>query len=308
MKKALYILSFFLTLNLFGQKLTKRVGKIQVKLIIQHIKRDYGGVMHKHKLNKRKRPYSKVYFDSSGLLLKTIQFGKYQDINLKLLDNIHIYQYHNNRVKKKVDIWETDNFKKLSHTYYKLFDYDSIGVNMVSKKTYSVASDSLSAENNYWYNKNNEFQGEKFDSTYYYKRAYNKKGKLINLQQIYESKVRWEWNYTYSNNQRIGILQKYYDDGIDNSKKESLTYNVKKLLIEREEVSFPFSLYNIKTKIFYDQNGVISKIEEYEQFERYKEDYKLISVTTIKIKTKTTINGLIAKNINDQIYNIEEKF
>ncbi|MFT4683621.1 MAG: hypothetical protein ACI863_000213 [Flavobacteriales bacterium] len=64
-------------------------------------------------------------------------------------------------------------------------------------------------------------------------------------------------NYSYSDNQRVGIFQTYYNDGKDYSKKEIRTYDKKGRLIEIEELQITRDGLEDKIKIYYDKEGVI---------------------------------------------------
>ena len=300
MKQTVLLISFFLSLNLFGQKPTEKVGEIEVKLIGHNFKRNSDYELTKRQTNRKNRPYLKMYFNTDGYLLKSIGFGKHHNTDLRLVDRVNIYKYDKNGLKSKIDIWETDYDKNLSFRFYKRYDLDSTKSNIISEKMYDVQSDMIYTQTDYWYNKKNEFQGIIFDSAYYYKRKYNEKKQLINLQQIYNGKLRWEWNYSYSDNKRIGIFQTFYNDGKDYSKKEIRTYDELCRLIEIEELQITKDGMEEKTKFYYSKNGIVEKIEEYECYNR-ENGYKLISFREIKVKSKIIVDSLIAKKINEQI-------
>jgi len=292
-----------LTLNLFGQNPTEKIGEIEVQLIGHYYKRNSDYELTKKKTNRRNRPYLKMYFDSTGKLLKTVNFGKHHNTDLRVLDKIEIYQYDNNGIKSRINIWETDYEKNLSHKYYKVFDLDSTKSKIISEKMYKLESDSIFTQTDYWYNDKGQYQGIIFDSTYYYKREYNPKDKLIKLQQIFDGKLRWKWNYTYSDNQRIGVFQTFYNDGKDYSKKEIQIYNNQNFVIEIEEVQLSKDGLDEKRKIYYDRNGIIYKVENYQSSNK-DEGYELVSYFEVKVKSKIKIDSKIAERINEQI-NIE---
>ena len=123
------------------------------------------------------------------------------------------------------------------------------------------------------------------------------------LKQIYESELRWDWNYNYSDKDRIGIFQTYYKDGRDYSKKEIQKYNQQGSILETEEVHVSKSGLDKKTKIYYYENGLIKKIEHYQSYS-LQDGYEMISYSDIKIISKIKIDLKIAKRINEQI-NIE---
>jgi hypothetical protein len=289
-----------LTLNLFGQKPTEKVGEIEVELIGHNFKRNSDYELTKKKTSRKNRPYLRIYFDSNGSLLKSIGFGKHHNTDLRLIDRINIYKYDKNGLKSKIDIWETDYDKNLLYRFYKKFDLDSTKSKILSEKMYEIESDTIYTQTDYWYNEKGEYQGIIFDSTYYYKRKYNEKKQLVNHQQIYDGKLRWEWNYSYSDNKRIGIFQTYYKDGKDYSKKEIRTYDNLGRLTEIEELQLTKDGMEEKTKISYDKNGVINRIEQYETYNR-EDGYEFVSYQEIKVKSKIVIDSLIAEKINEQI-------
>lgn len=300
MKQTFLLISIFLSLNLFGQKPTEKVGEIEVKLIGHNFKRNSDYELTKKKTNRKNRPYLRMYFNSNGTLLKSIGFGKHHNTDLRLIDRINIYKYDRNGLKSKIDIWETDYDKNLSFTYYKIFDLDSTQTNILSEKMYEVESDTIYTQTDYWYNEKSEYQGIIFDSTYYYKRKYNEKKQLINLQQIYDGKLRWEWNYSYSDSKRIGIFQTFYNDGKDYSKKEIKTYDKLGRLIEIEELQITKNGMEENTKIYYGKNGVIDRIEEYDSYNR-EDGYEFVSYQEVKVKSKVIVDSQIAERINEQI-------
>lgn len=300
MKHSIFILTILFTLNLFGQKPTEKVGEIEVELVGHNFKRNSDYELTKKKTNRKNRPYLKMYFDSNGILLKSISFGKHHNTDLRLLNQINIYTYDSNGLKTKADIWETDYDKNLSYQFYKKYDLDSTKSKIISEKMYEIKSDTIYTQTDYWYNKNGEYQGVFFDSTYYYKREYDENGNLLKLQQIYNGKLNWETNYSYSGNQRIGVFQTYYNDGKDYSTKEIRTYDNLGRLIEIEELQLTNDGLEEKTKFYYSKNGIVEKIEEYESYNR-EDGYELISYLEIKVKSKVIIDSLIAEKINEQI-------
>jgi hypothetical protein len=300
MKQTLFLISFFLTLNLFGQKPAEKVGEIEVELIGHNFKRNSDYELTKKKTNRKNRPFLKMYFDSNGTLIKSINFGKHHNTDLRLLNQINIYNYNSNGLKSKIDIWETDYDKNLSHKYYKKFDLDSTKTKIVSQKMYEVESDTIFTQKDYWFNEKGQYQGEFFDSNYYYRREYNNKNKLIKLQQIYNGELNWETNYSYSDNQRVGIFQTYYNDGKDYSKEEIRTYDKKGRLIEIEELQITRDGLENKIKIYYDKDGVIEKIEEYDSYNR-EDGYELVSYRKVIVKSQAKVDSIISEKINEQI-------
>ena len=301
MKQIIVFISILLTLNLFGQEPSEKVGEIEVQIIGHRYKRNSDYKLTKKKTNRKNRPFSFLYFDNSGTLLKTIGYGKHHNMDFRLLDNIHIYNYDSNGVKSRVEIWETDYQKNLTNKYYKTFELDSTKSKILSETMYHFETDSIFIRTEFWYNNKGQYQGIIFDSTYYYKREFNSENLLVNLQQIYDGKLRWEWKYIYTTNQREGIFQTYYNDGKDCSNKEIQTYNNEGFLIESEEVQVSNEGLNEKTKIYYNKNGLINKIEYFQSYNE-NDEYYLISYNDVNVKTKLKIDEQLAKSINKQIF------
>jgi hypothetical protein len=286
-------------LNLFGQNLTEKIGEIEVKLISHSFKRNSDYELTKRKTNKRNRPFAKMYFDSNGILLKSINYGKHHNTDLRLLNEISIFKFDKNGNKIKEDIWVTDYEKNLSHKYYRIFKFNDTQ-KLTSEKLYDKATDTLFTKTDYWYNIKGEYQGVKFDSTYYYKSEYNKNKNLISYSQIYDEKLRWDWKYNYVDNLRIGIFQTYYNDVKDYAKKEIRTYDKKGRLIEIKELQITRDGLEKQTKIKYDKNGIIDRVEEYKSYSQ-EDGFELVSYLDIKVKSKIMIDTLIAEKINEQI-------
>ncbi|TXE15544.1 hypothetical protein ES731_15275 [Psychroflexus gondwanensis] len=299
MKKTFSILTIFFALNLFGQNLTDKVGEIEVELISHSFKRNSDDELTKRKTNNRNRPSVKMYFQSNSNLLKSINYGKHHNTDLRRLNEISIFKFDENGNKIREDIWGTDYQKNLSHKYYRVFNFND-NKKLISEKLYDKTTDTLFTKTDYWYNIKGEYQGVRFDSTYYYQRKYNQDKKLISLSQIYDGKLRWDWKYNYVDNIRIGIFQTYYNDGKDYSKKEIKTYDKKGRLIEIKELQITNDGLEERTNINYDRHGIIKRIEEYESYNR-EDGFELVSYLDIKVKSKVMIDTLIAERINEQI-------
>lgn len=298
MKKTLFILFLIISSFSFGQSLSKKVGEIEVQLIRHYFKRNSDYELTKRKSNRRNRPFAKMYFDSSGVLLKKIGFGKHHNTDLRLTDKIDVYHYSNNRLTESIT-YESD-YEKNVYPYWKSkFIYNDKG-QLIDDSRYYYKTDSLTHKTTFKYDSNSNKIKSIFNQTYYYQREFNSINKITSLKQIYDNKLRWDWIYTYYDNKRIGIFQTYYNNGKDYSKKEILTFNTKGLLIESEEKHITKSGLDQKTKLFYNDNGIVIKIEQYESH-GFEEGYELVSYIKIKTKSKVKIDFRIAKNINEQI-------
>ena len=296
MKKTIFI--FFLTIASFsfGQDLTEKVGEIEVQLIYHYFKTDSYNKPTKKRTNRKNRPHTKMYFDSKGILLKKIGFGKHHNTDLRLTDYIEVYKYDNKKLAQSIK-YESD-YQKHIYPYWRTeFIYNKKG-QLIDDSMFYYQTDSLFHKTTYEYDLNSNKIKSLFNPTYYYQRDFDSINRITSLKQIYDSKLRWEWNYKYFDNQRIGIFQTHYNDGKDYSKKEIQTFNENGLLIETEEKYVTRSGSEEKVKIFYDKNGIISKIEQYET---YGSEYVFVSYTDIKIKSKLKLNSNIVEKINEQI-------
>jgi len=296
MKQTLFIISIFLTLNLFGQNLTEKIGEIEVQLINHYFKTDLYNKPTKKKTNRKNRPKTKMYFDSNGVLLKKIGFGKHHNTDLRLTDYIKVYEYDNNKLTQSIE-YESDYQKNIYPYWKSKFIYNKKG-QLINDSMFYYKTDSLFHQTTYEYDLNSNKTKSIFNPTYYYQREFDSINRITSLKQIYDSKIRWEWNFIYLDNQRIGIFQTHYNDGKDYSKKEIQTFNEKGLLIETEEKHISKSGLDKKVKISYDKDGIISKIEKYET---YGNEYVYVSFTEIKIKSKLEFNSKIVGKINEQI-------
>nr|WP_315245825.1 hypothetical protein [uncultured Flavobacterium sp.] len=298
MKQTLFIILFLFSLNIFGQKLTEKIGEIEVQLIGHRFKQNSDGELTNKKTNKKNRPFSKMYFDSTGILLKSVSFGKHHNTDLRLTNKINVFEYTNSKLSKSVE-YESD-YENIVYPYYKSKYIYNKKDELIDESTYYYKTDSLFFRTTYEYDLNSNKVKSIFNPTYYYYREFDSINRVIVLKQIYDSKLRWDWNYKYSNNQRIGIFQTYYNDGKDYSKKEIQTYNIQGLLIETEEIYVSISGVNEKTKIYYYNNGLIKRIERFQSYSTQNE-YEMISYSEVKIKSKIKVDSEIAERINKQI-------
>jgi hypothetical protein len=301
MKQSIFILTILITLNLFGQKIDEKTGKIEVQIISHNFKQNSEGELTKRLTNRKNRPYLKMYFDSTGIFLKSVSFGKHHNTDLRLTDKINIYEYLNDKLIKSVE-YESDYDKNVYPNWKSKYLYNQKG-ELINESTYYFENDSLFFKTTFEYDLNSNKVKSIFNPTYYYQSEFDSLNRIKSLKQIYESELRWDWNYNYSDNDRIGVFRTYYNDGKDYSKKEIQKYNQQGSVIETEEVHVSKRGIDKKTKIYYYENGLIKKIEHYQSYS-LQDGYEMISYSNIKIKSKIKINLKIVKRINEQI-NIE---
>lgn len=297
MRYSFFIIFILVSSNLSGQNLTDKVGQIEVQLILHHFIRNSDYELTKKISNRKNRPSRKLYFDSSGILLKTIGFGKQHNTDLRLMNGIEVYKYNDNKLIESI-IYESDYQKNIYPYWKSKYLYNENG-RLVDESKYYYENDSLFFKTTYEYDEKSNKVKTIFNPTYYYQREFDTINRIKSLQQIYDSKLRWEWKYTYSENKRLGVFQTYYNDGKDYSTKDVQTYNEKGFLIEKEEMYISKNGFDKKAKVFYDENGIIKRIE---YFEANKDmEYSLISYSEVIIKSKVKISPEIALKINEQI-------
>jgi len=293
----LLIIIFLFSENNFAQKIPRETGEIKIALISRIIKSNKHKEKTNRKYNKKNRPHSVFYFNKEGNLLESINYGKHHFADLKLIDKVRIYKYDSKGNLTNVNEWVTDFQKNIKFKYYEIFNYDNNN-NLVQTKKYYADSDSIFLETNYWFDKEGNFQGIKFDNSYYYQRTYDGLKRLTTLEQIYNNRKRWEWKYKYIENQRIGNFQTYYEKGKNSSSKEIRIYREDGKLIEKQTSSAGIKG---KIKIYYYKNGLIKKIDEYMAYSTDK-NYTLIRYTKIKSKGTKNISKESIRKINKEIF------
>ncbi|WP_299115951.1 hypothetical protein [uncultured Winogradskyella sp.] len=298
MNKTLFIIFAIISSISFGQNLSEKVGVIEIQLIGQNYKRNSDDELTKRKTNRRKRPYAKLYFNSSGILLKKITFGKHHNTDLRLTDKIKVYEYNNGKLTESIQ-YESD-YQKSIYPYWKIkFTYNSKD-QIIDESRYHILTDSLYNKTTFEYDLNSNQTKSILNPTYYYQREYDSLNRVIYLKQVYDNKLRWDWKYEYKNNRRIGIFQTYYDDGDNSSKLEIKTYNKNGQLIECEEKYTSKLEIGNKTKLVYDKNGLLEKVEYFETYD-YEKDYEMIGFKIFKVKTKLNLDLKLSESINEQI-------
>ncbi len=297
MKKTFFLISILIAVNLYGQELTKKVGSIEIELIGHQYLRNDDFELTKKKTNKKNRPFEKIYMDSNGIVLKKVTFGKHHNTDLRLTDKIKIYQYKNRQLTEIV-LYESDYVKNVYPFSKTKLKYGNTGI-LIDSTTYSI-TDNSSHKIKFEYDENSKKNKTILYPDYYYERNFDSINRLKSFKQIFENKLRWEWIYAYSDNQRIGTFRTHYNDGEDYTKLEIVSYNEKGNRTEIEEKQVSRDGLKEKTKFFYNQNGILQKIEKHQSYSN-AEEYGLQSFTDIKIKTKLNLDDGLIKRINKAI-------
>lgn len=280
-KKMLLLVFVLFEGVLSGQKLTDKVGVIEAQLFT----------------NRKDRPHTRMYFDSTGLLLKKLRFGKHHNMDLKLLDKIEIFRYSGRKLTQ-LEQYESDYDKNIYLYWKTICTYDENG-RQIDETIYDGRTDSMLGKTVYTYDQNIIRGTSVFGFTTSFKKESDSLSRRISFQQIYENKIRWEWRYTYTDTTRVGTFQTYYTDGKNYSKKEIRLYKGGQLM---QHAEFPVSEEGLakKIKFYYHDTGVMKRIEFYKSYSKGKE-FRLEYVTGIKLKTNLDISAKMAAEVNNNI-------
>ncbi|EDP70682.1 hypothetical protein FBALC1_07983 [Flavobacteriales bacterium ALC-1] len=301
MKTILLLLFILITSLISAQKITDKVGQIEIKRVSHSFLRNDDYELTKKITNKRNRPYNKMYLDSNGLLLKSVNFGKHHDNRLKILDDIRVYKYKDTLLEEVI-IYDSGYDKKIRKERERKYYYNS--EMMMIKTSYKFVLYNEDEEldwASYEYDKNfNKTKYIKSASTYY-NYEYDSINRIVSYKQFYNDTLRWRYNYSYLENQRIGNFQTFYKDGKNNKKREILTFDHGNL-IQVEEIGLEEGDMAEKIKIYYNSNNIISKVEYLESFD-LKDGYSLYGYTDFKVKAKQKLNKKVVSKINKRIFN-----
>lgn len=287
MKLKIILILFICFSNIFSQKIEKEIGEIKITKECYFFEDSI-------KSKKRKVSKSEFYFDEFGKILEKISYGRQHYNNLNVIGDIEQYFYENEKLisqKHWISSCENESFSVYSTDLI----YDENGL-----LTKIFSSNPISEPFLYKYKKNSI---EIHSGNFYIQKIFDEQKRIIECNQIFEdtNKIRWQYKYEYIDNCRIANFQTYYGDGKENSKKEIVVFDK-----ENRKISEEIFNYN-RTKIIfkYSKKGIINEIAEYES-SLGKEDYKLLSITKIKIKkSQNKLNKEIIAKINSELYQTE---
>jgi hypothetical protein len=299
MKKLILGILIFLNLQVFAQQINGNVGEIEVSIIYHTYKRNAKNEITKRIDNKRNRPKYKIYFDANGKHLKEIAFGKHHNTDLRLIDYIKLFEYKYDKVIEILE-YESDYQENISLHWKTILEYDKN--DKLIKKLQHFIPDSSIVKTSYEYNEALQIKKTFFDSTYSLIETYDSLNRIESYSQIYDNELRWKWDYEYSNFMRIGNFKTYYKDNRNHTKQEIKKY-LKDRIVEKEERYTSGGLgIKKKNKIYYSDNGIISKVEFYDSYSSER-DYKLVALLNVKYKTKVDLTEESISSINDYIQN-----
>jgi hypothetical protein len=197
----------FIAFNLYAQSYKTDVGCIHLSLIRHEVITNKEGLPTKKISNKKNRPYLKIDFDSAGYILRNQSFGKHHNTDLRLTDNIEVFEYNNDLLVKSVE-YESDYESKV-YPYFRTEYVYNDSSQLVDESTYYFESDSLFFRTTFEYDTKNNLTKSIFNPTYYYLREFDSLNQLISLKQIYDNKICWDWIYVYTDSTLTGKFQTY---------------------------------------------------------------------------------------------------
>ncbi len=276
----LFLLFFF---NLYSQKIEKKIGEFKIK------KESFIAE------GKKKITKSVYYFDSSGKIIEKIKYGRHHFNKLKVIGEIEQFKYSNDKLELSTKY--TSYCKDCEYNqFYTIYKYNFEN-KLISEKTYGKENDSLFMSIEYDYKPN--LKEIHFNSSTYYENKYDDEERIIEQNQKFEetNKIRWKKEYKYTKYNRVSKFQTYYGDGNERSQIEIITYDSDKKIISKETIQ-----EKSKTKLyyFYNNKGMVEKIEEYENFT--ESNYELKYITNFKIiKKYKAYNKIVIDKINQQL-------
>ena len=297
MKIGLLISSLFLSQTFNGQNIPKKEGDVEIRIS------GYSYKLNKHSKSVKTNnlegfPYCVMYFDSTLGILEKIGYGKHHNGDLRLLDFVEQYTYNERGILQNRIRYESDYQKKFYPYWKTKYIYNDQG-KLIDETEYDGTTDSILLKTLYEYDSSGNEVKAMYSPTYYYLRTFNKKNKLISTEQVYDNKLRWRNNFTYTDSSRIGSFKTYYNDGKDYEKKEIQLF-LNGRLKETEEKYVTQEGLATKEIFYYDKIGILTKIEYYESNDSGI-IYNLKSAKEVTIKYAKPLSKLFIDKLNNEI-------
>jgi len=293
-----FILTILFFTNALGQGLPKKDGCIEIQKVNHYFKYNKKGQITKRTSNKANRPYLLCYLDSLGNLIEEVGYGKHYNRDLRILGFVKQNKFENGKLIYTIT-YNTDYHNNISADYKTLYYYNNSN-QLIKEKEFYFETDSLFQQYEYEYDSNGNRIKTIFNPKYYYQRVFDNQSKIQLLQQIHDNKLRWKWEYTYTDTTRIGEFKTFYNDGKDYTKKEIRTYRNGKLR-QIEEKYISQEGISKKTVLFYDKFGLIVRIDFFEKYAS-NDNYRLKAFTEIKTKFCRQLPSEIIEKINETIF------
>jgi len=265
--------------KIYSQKIEKEIVEIKITKEGYYFE-DY------EKSKKRKVSKSEFYFDSLGIILEKISYGRQHYNKLNVIGDIEQFFYQNGNLKSEKH-WISNCENESFSVYNTDLVYDEN--NLLIKE---IFSNPISEPFVYKYEKN---KIEIHSGNYFIQKIYDEQNRIIQCNQIFKetNKIRWQYLFEYKENYRISNFQTYYGDGKEHSKKEIIYFDNDNRKISEEIFDFG------RTKIVYKYStqGIINEITEFESSTK-SEDYKLLRLTKIKVNR---LPKILTKEIMDKV-------
>jgi len=315
MKKLILLLLISIICKpLLSQKLPIVSGYISIEVKQQDIVRNDLFPWIKRTYNKANRAHTKLYFDTNGILIFKETFGKYHNMDLRLLDKVYQYYYNSNGNQIRIDEWETNEWGPdiglLIFKNYSLFVYDSLTNNLIEERNFNAKTDTL-----YYYRKykNGSNQNQHVvcsDSTSWTKYEHDNTGKIIRESLISQGKLIYEKIYSYNVHQSFEFFKRYSPDSTytleTKTYKDDNIIQIEKDPINTKDNSIDPDKFSYKTIICYDKSGLISKVEYYEKYPTLfgnTPNFTKVGCIHFKRKGSRTIGLKMIQKINDELSN-----
>ena len=269
--------------NLYSQKIERKIGDFKIKEESFTIE------------NKKKIRKSVFYFDSAGKIIEKIKYGRHHFNKLTLVGEIEQFRYSNDKLElstRYISYCRDCDYVQ----YYTIYKYNFEN-KLINEKTFRKENDSLFMTIEYVYKPN--VKEIHFNSSIYNENKYDDEDRIIEQNQKFEEteKIRWKKDFTYSKYNRVSKFQAYYGDENKSSQIEIVTYDSDNKTISKETIREKSKniLY-----YFYNRNGIIDKIEEYENY--IDNEYELKYITNFKIIKKNKKNDkIVIDKINQKL-------
>lgn len=260
MKILIILIAALYSLTIFGQELAQMDECIEIQFINHHYYNEDDISQTIQISNRGNEPHRILFLDTMANIVEVIGYGKHHYASLTFIDYITRNKYHNNKIIETIE-YKTDYDKNINATYKTKYIYNNIN-KLIYKIMLDCKNEELIYNHKYEYDTIRNEEIVIFDSSLYYKYIYNNNHKLISYQQISENKLRWSWNYIYTDSARIGDFETFYKDGNNHAKQETIKYENNKIIEVIEKATNRDAGFN-KTIYRYNELGLIVRIENY---------------------------------------------
>lgn len=254
--------------------------------------------------NRHNRPYIVYSLDTLGRIIEKDSYRDERDKDLQLLKNVELNTYENGRLTLTTEFVFGSQQTPIPEFKTK-YDYNDQG-QITKERILFYGNDSLFMAFRYQYDSNgNRIKTFLEPDSTHYNRVFDDQSKLIAIQQFYGNRMRWEWNYTYTDTLRVGKFQTYYDDPHNYTETELTIYkNKKPVEIQDQKTYLDGDGDTDQTIIKYNKSGIIDSVKYYQAFAN-ETTFELQRFTTVQVKSCQILTKRLLARINELILNDE---